>query len=154
MDAAFRVLRYLKSTSGQGLFLQAEGNLDLIAYCDASWLSFQSTRRSCTGYFITIGGSPVSWRTKKQSVVARSSVESEYRAMPSMICEVLWLRWLLCDLGAAQKGATPLMCDNEAARHIAANPVYHERTKHVEMDCYFVRERVSSGEIQTLGCLQ
>lgn len=90
-----------------------------------------------TGYFIDIGGSPVSWRTKKQSVVARSSAEAEYRAMASSVCEIIWLRWLLCDLGAKQSDATVLMCDNNVARHIAANPVYHERTKHVEMDCYF-----------------
>ncbi|KAI3723909.1 hypothetical protein L2E82_35671 [Cichorium intybus] len=151
MDAALRVLRYLKATPGQGLFLPAEGNLILEAYCDASWLSCHSTRRSCTGYFISIGGSPVSWRTQKQSVVARSSAEAEYRSMASTICEVLWLRWLLCDLDAVQEDATALMCDNEAARHIAVNPVYHERTKHVEMDCYFVRERVASGEIKTVA---
>lgn len=81
INATFRVLRYVKTTPGHGLFLPAGDNLDLIAYCDASWLSCQSTRRPCTCYFITIGGSPVSWRTKKHSVVARSSEEAEYRAM-------------------------------------------------------------------------
>lgn len=69
--------------------------------------------------------------------------------MPSTVCEVLCLRWLLCNLDVAQKGATPFICDNEATCHIASNPLYHEHTKHIEMDCYFVQERVSSGEIQT-----
>lgn len=68
--------------------------------------------------------------------------------MASIVCEVLWLRQLLHDLAIEQKRPTPLMCDNEAARHIAANPVYHERTKHIEMDCYLVRERVHSGEVK------
>lgn len=152
MDAAFKFLCYLKTTPGQGLFLRTKGNLDLKAYSDASWLSCQSTRRSCTSYFITVGGFPISWMTKKQSVVARSS-GSEYQAMASTVSEVLWLRWLLFDLGVAHKEATPIMCDNEATRHIAANLVYHERTKHVEMDCYFVCKQVASGEIQTFGIL-
>ncbi|KAL7587641.1 hypothetical protein Lser_V15G38703 [Lactuca serriola] len=134
MDAAYRVLRYLKTTPGQGLFLPSSGNLELMAYCDASWLSCPSTRKSCTSYFISLGGSPISWRTKKQSVVARSSAEAEYRSMANTVCEVVWLRWLLQDFDATQKGPTPLMCDNDAARHIVVNPVYHERTKHVEMD--------------------
>lgn len=121
-----RVLRYLKSTPGQGLLLPLFGSLTLEAYCYASWMSCPTTRRS--------------WRTKKQSVVSRSSAEAEYRAMATTVYEVLWLRRLLLDLDAVQSEATPLMCDNEAARHIAANPVYHERTKHVEMDCYFVRD--------------
>ncbi|XP_042754367.1 secreted RxLR effector protein 161-like [Lactuca sativa] len=149
MNAAMRVLRYLKSTPGQGLLLPSSGSLTLEAYCDASWMSCPTTRRSCTGYYISLGGAPVSWRTKKQSVVSSSSAEAEYRAIATTVCEVLWLRWLLLDLDTVQSEATPLMCDNEAARHIVANPVYHERTKHVEMDCYFVRERVNSGEIKT-----
>ncbi|CAL1356539.1 unnamed protein product [Linum trigynum] len=147
MDAAHRVVRYLKSAPGQGLFLPAAGSLDLIAYSDADWAGCQFSRRSTTGYYIELGGAPVSWRAKKQRVVARSSAEAEYRAMASTTSEVLWLRFLLHELQVPQRASTLLYCDNQAALHIAANPVFHERTKHVEMDCYFVRERVSSGEI-------
>ncbi|XP_071687565.1 uncharacterized mitochondrial protein AtMg00810-like [Rutidosis leptorrhynchoides] len=148
MDVVHRVIRYLKTTPGRGLFFPSSGNLNLIAYCDASWFSFPTTKRSNIGYYISLGGAPVSWRTKKQSIVSRSSAEAEYRAMATTVCEVLWIRWLLEDFDYKKDYATPLMCDNEAAKHIAENSVYHERTKHVEMDCYFVRERVTSGEIK------
>ncbi|GKC44407.1 secreted RxLR effector protein 161-like protein [Tanacetum coccineum] len=105
------------------------------------------TRRSRTGYLLLLGGAPVSWKTKKQSVVSKSSAEAEYRAMSNAVSEILWMRWLLGELDMAPVGPTALFCDNQAARHIANNPVFHERTKHVEMDCYFVRERVDSMEI-------
>ncbi|CAL1402205.1 unnamed protein product [Linum trigynum] len=147
--AAMRVLHYLEKSPGQGLFFPAGGHLDLTAYCDADWAGCQATRRSTTGYYVQLGGAPISWRTKKQKVVSRSSAEAEYRAMASTVSEVLWLRFLLAELGAPQTGPTILHCDNQAALHIAANPIFHERTKHVEMDCYFVRERVASREIES-----
>ncbi|CAL1400086.1 unnamed protein product [Linum trigynum] len=150
VDAAARVLRYLKSCPGRGLFLSASRDLTLTAYCDADWAGCPLTRRSTTGFFITLGSSPISWRTIKQSVVARSSAEAEYRAMANTVSEVLWLRWLLCDLGVRHTAPTPIYCDNQAALHISANPVFHERTKHVELDCYFVRERVQSGDVLPL----
>ena len=92
----------------------------------------------------------MSWKTKKQFVVSRSSVEAEYRAMASTVSEVVWMRWLLTELGICSSGLTPLFCDNQATRHIANNPVFHERTKHVEMDCFFVRERVESREVEPM----
>ncbi|CAH9129165.1 unnamed protein product [Cuscuta epithymum] len=150
LDAAIRVLRYLKQTPGQGIFLSSDDDLTLKGYCDADWAGCSFTRRSSTGYFITLGSSPISWRTKKQSVVSRSSAEAEYRAMAVTVSEIIWLRWLLQDLTVTLRGPTPLYCDNQSACHIALNPVFHERTKHVEMDCYFVRERVASNEIQPL----
>lgn len=150
MEAATRVLRYLKSTPGQGILLPKTGGLNLVAYCDSDWLGCNFTRRSRTGYVLLLGGAPISWKTKKQSVVSQSSAEAEYRAMASTVSEVLWMRWLLNILQVPTIGPTSLYCDNLAARHIANNPVFHERTKHVEMDCYFVRERVESQEIVPL----
>ncbi|CAL1355334.1 unnamed protein product [Linum trigynum] len=121
LDAAFRVLRYIKGSPGQGLFFPIDATLRLTAYCDADWGGSQRTRRSTTGYFITLGSAPISWRTKKQRVVARSSAEAEYRAMASTVREIIWLRWLLQELGVPQSGPTPLHCDNQAALHIANN---------------------------------
>ncbi|XP_022032091.1 secreted RxLR effector protein 161-like [Helianthus annuus] len=147
LDAANRVLRYLKGTPGQGVLLPRAGPLTLIAYCDSDWLGCPFTRRSRTGYLLLFSGGPISWKTKKQSVVSRSSAEAEYRAMASTVSEILWVRWLLKDLQVDITGPTNLFYDNQAARNIARNPVNHERTKHVEMDCFFVREHVETREI-------
>ncbi|KAK1414173.1 hypothetical protein QVD17_29914 [Tagetes erecta] len=150
MNAIIRVLRYLKATPGQGILLPKSGGTDLVAYSDSDWLGCPDTRRSRTGYLLLLGGAPVSWKSKKQSVVSRSSAEAEYRAMASTVSEILWMRWLLKELGFPQNRPTTLFCDNLAVKHIANNPVFHERTKHVEMDCFFVRERVESSEIKPI----
>ena len=147
-DAAMRVLRYLKQSPAQGIFLRPH-SLELEAYCDSDWASCPLTRRSVTGYFITLGGCPVSWKTKKQTTVSRSSAEAEYRAMAAAVSEIIWMRSLLSSLGVWMKSPTRLFCDNQAALHIAANPVFHERTKHIEIDCHFVREHLRSGIIAT-----
>lgn len=150
LDALHRVLRYLKGTIGQGVLFPKAGHPHLTTFCDSDWLGCPYTRRSRTGYLIMLGGAPISWKTKKQSVVSRSSAEAEYRAMASTVSEILWIRWLLKDLQIYITSPTDLFCDNQAARHIANNLVFHERTKHVEMDCFFVREHVLSKEIMPL----
>ncbi|XP_019167302.1 PREDICTED: uncharacterized protein LOC109163036 [Ipomoea nil] len=115
MDAAYRLLRYLKNVPGQGILLSNSTGLDLLAYCDADWGGCLTTRRSCTGYYITLGGSPISWRTKRQSVVSRSSAEAEYRAMAVTV-----IGWYSnefsndfdeeLELFGAQRSTVPLKC--------------------------------------------
>ncbi|KAK2991896.1 hypothetical protein RJ640_011585 [Escallonia rubra] len=144
LDAAFQVLRYLKGAPGQGILLPANSSLTLRAYCDADWAGCPSTRRSTTGYIIFLGSSPISWRSKKQSVVSRSSAEAEYRAMATTSSEIIWLVRLLQDLHVPCTSHVSLFCDNQAAIHIAANPVFHERTKHIEIDCHFIRQHIQS----------
>lgn len=146
-DAALRVLRYLKSHLGQGVFLSRHSSLQLTAYCDSDYATCPLTRRSITGYFVSLGDSPVSWKTKKQSTVSRSSAEAEYRAMAYACCELLWLKALLSSLGYAHSSPMHLHCDSQAALHIAANPVFHDRTKHIEVDCHFVRDLFLAGTV-------
>jgi hypothetical protein len=131
MNAVIRILKYLKNAPGRGLFYRSSGHLRIEGYTDADWAGSPSDRKSTTGYCTFIGGNLVTWRSKKQSVVARSSAEAEYRAMAHTTCELTWLRTVLQEFGLLTQGPTPLYCDNQAAIHIASNPVFHERTKHI-----------------------
>jgi Reverse transcriptase (RNA-dependent DNA polymerase) len=148
-DAAFRVVRYLKGNPGQGILLRSDNDLQLYGYCDSDWASCPITRRSLTGYFVMLGQSPISWKTKKQHTVSRSSAEAEYRSMATVTCELTWLKSVLYFLGVAHKQPMRLFCDSQAAIYIAANPVFHERTKHIEIDCHFVRDQIRSDQIST-----
>ncbi|CAM8946174.1 unnamed protein product [Rhodiola kirilowii] len=147
LQAATRVLGFLKAAPAQGLFYPAGAPLCLEAFCDADWASCPISRRSTTGYCIKLGPCVISWRTKKQSTVSRSSAESEYRAMAQACCELVWIVALLRDLHMPVAHPINLFFDNNAATHIARNPVFHERTKHIELDCHLVRQHFASGFI-------
>uniref|UniRef100_A0A2N9GU88 Reverse transcriptase Ty1/copia-type domain-containing protein n=1 Tax=Fagus sylvatica TaxID=28930 RepID=A0A2N9GU88_FAGSY len=146
--AVLRILRYLKGTLFHGLHFSSQSSLTLQAYSDADWAGDPTDRRSTTGYCFLLGDSLISWRSKKQSVVARSSTEAEYRALADTTAELLWLRWLLQDLGIDCSTAVPIHCDNRSAIQIAHNDVFHERTKHIEIDCHFVRHHLLQGTLQ------
>ena len=146
-SAVLRILRYLKSAPGKGLFFGIHGHLQVDGYTDADWAGSTTDRRSTSGYCTFIGGNLVTWRSKKQAVVSRSSAEAEFRAISQGICELLWIKILLRDLRLEPTDSMRLHCDNKAAISIAHNPVQHDRTKHVEIDRHFIKEKLSSGEI-------
>ncbi|KAJ9535744.1 hypothetical protein OSB04_un001111 [Centaurea solstitialis] len=145
--AVLRILRYLRGTQFQSLLFPSTSSLKLSAYSDASWDSDPSDRKSTTGFCIFLGDSLISWKSKKQDVVSRSSTEAEYRAMAVTTCEIVWLRWLLADMGVDVSQPTPLHCDNKSAMQIAKKSVFHERTKHIEIDCHFTRQHLQLGTI-------
>ncbi|RVW83549.1 Retrovirus-related Pol polyprotein from transposon RE2 [Vitis vinifera] len=146
-EAALRVVRYLKGTPGQGILLHADSDLSLQGWCDSDWAACPVTRRSLSGWLVFLGQSPISWKTKKQHTVSRSSAEVEYRAMAAVTCELKWLKGLLLSLGVHHPKAIKLFCDSQSALHMAKNPVFHERTKHIEVDCHFVRDAITDGLI-------
>ncbi|XP_022008266.1 uncharacterized mitochondrial protein AtMg00810-like [Helianthus annuus] len=146
---AFKVLRYLKGAPGTGILFKKGSTFHLTAFADSDWAKCIETRRSVTGFCIFLGNNLVSWKSKKQSVVSRSSAEAEYRSMCNATCEVLWLINILRELKVDVSIPVVLKCDNTAALSIAANPVFHDRTKHFEVDLFFLREKIASGiEIQ------
>ena len=142
MEAVMRILRYLKGTSGRGVFFRKNNHLDLIAYTYADWAGDRDSRTSTSGYFTLVGGKLVTWRSKKQKVVALSRAEAEFRGTGKEITQILWLKKLLCELNFPQKEACKLFSDNEAAISISSNPVQHDRTKHVEIDRHFIEEKL------------
>ena len=148
--AILRILRYIKGTLFHGLHFSAQSSLELRAYDDADWAGDPTYCRSTTGYCFLLGSSLIFWRSKKQSVVARSSTEAEYRALADATLELLWLRWLLADIGAPQTTSTPIHCDNRSAIHITHN-VFHERTKHIVIDCHFIRHYLQQSALHLLS---
>ena len=147
MDVVHRILRYLKSASGKGLMFSKHGHLEVEGYTDADWAGSITDRKSTSGYFTFVGGNLVTWRSKKQNVMARSSAEAEYRAMSHGVCELLWLRILMGELGFNLEKPINLYYDNKAAISVAHNPVQHDRTKHVEVDRHFIKKKLTNGII-------
>ncbi|RVX01701.1 Retrovirus-related Pol polyprotein from transposon RE1 [Vitis vinifera] len=148
MEAVYRILRYLKMTPGKGLFFRKTENRDTKVYSDADWAGNIIDRRSTSGYCSFVWENLVTWRSKKQSVVARSSAEAEYRALAQGICEGIWIKRVLSELGQTSSSPILMMCDNQAAISIAKNPVHHDRTKHVEIDRHFITEKVTSETVK------
>ena len=139
--AVKRILRYLRGTSGWGVCFRP-GSLDITAYTDTDWAGDLNDRRSTTGFVLFLGSNPVSWSSKKQHTVSRSSTEAEYCAMATTTAEIVWLQQLLKDLQITSSFPPLLHCDNISAMALATNPVMHSKAKHIEVDCHFVRERV------------
>ena len=131
------------------MLYENRGHTQIVGYTNADWADSPTDRRSTFGYHVFIGGNLISWKSKKQAVVVRSSAKAEYQAMTLATCELIWLKHLLRELRFGKDEQMKLICDNQAALHIASNPVFHERTKHIEVDCHFIREKIASGCMAT-----
>jgi len=140
----------LKHKPGLGLFFPRQSKLQILGYIDADWVGCIDSRRSTTGFCFFLGSSLISWRAKKEATVSRSSSEAEYRALSAGTCELQWLLYLLKDLQVTCIRQAVLYCDSQSAIHIASNPVFHERSKHLEIYCHLVREKVQKGILRLL----
>ncbi|GAU44272.1 hypothetical protein TSUD_133180 [Trifolium subterraneum] len=150
MIAGLHILIFLKNNPGQGLFFSSSSSLTLKGFSDSDWGACPNTRRYTIGFCFFLGSSLISWKSKKQIVVSRSSSEAEYRALAQATCEGQWLLYLLQDLCIPHDSPIIMYCDNKSAMHIASNPVFHERTKHIEIDFHVVRDKVQANVIHLL----
>ncbi|CAL9028009.1 unnamed protein product, partial [Prunus brigantina] len=141
-----RILRYIQGTMEYGITF-SPGDMHLHAYSDADWAGDPSTRRSTTGFVVFIGSNPVSWQSKKQGSVSRSSTEAEYRALANTAADIAWVRQVLADLHEYLPEPPLLFCDNLSALALSSNPVQHSRIKHLDIDFHFIRERVQRRDI-------
>ncbi|XP_019184277.1 PREDICTED: uncharacterized protein LOC109179168 [Ipomoea nil] len=148
LQAAHRVLRYIKNAPGQGLFFPTSSDIHLKAFYDSDWGACVDSRKSITGFCNFHGQALISWKSKKQATISRSSSEAEYRALAATACEVQWLIYLLSELGLHPKAPAAIYCDSKSAIAISENPVFHERTKHIEIDFHLVREKLHKGTVK------
>ena len=150
--AVKRIFRYLRGTTNLGLLYKKSSSNELIGFSDADWGGDVKDFRSTSGYCFEIGGTIVSWRSKKQSCVALSTAEAEYMALSSAAQEAVWLRELCKDLNSELSNPTVIFEDNQAAIKMAKNPQYHGRSKHISIKYHFIREQVSSNLIELRYC--
>ncbi|GJW68213.1 ribonuclease H-like domain-containing protein [Tanacetum coccineum] len=152
-SALKRILRYVRGTLTSGLQLYSSTTSSLVAYSDADWAGCPTTRRSTSGYCVFLGNNLLSWSSKRQFTLSRSSAEAEYRGVANAVAETCWLRNLLRELHTPLSITTIVYCDNVSVVYLSSNPVQHQRTKHIKIDIYFVRDLVSMVQIRVLHAL-
>jgi hypothetical protein len=142
-----RILCYLRGTCGLGLKINRSTSLLLSAFSDADWVGNVDDRWSTGGIVVFLGPNLITWSERKQATMSRSSTEAEYKALANAIVEVIWIQSILSELGVHLVRLRCLWCDNLGATYMTANLMFHGRTKHIEVDFYFVRERVASKKL-------
>ncbi|GKD62075.1 ribonuclease H-like domain-containing protein [Tanacetum coccineum] len=145
-----RILRYVQGILELGLQLYASATTSLVGYTDADWAGFPSTRMSTFGYCVFLGDNLLSWSAKRQHTISRSNAEAKYRGVANVVVETAWIRILLRELHSPLLTATLVYCDNISAVYMSANPIQHQRTKHIEIDVHFVHAMVKAGYVRVL----
>ncbi|WMV38165.1 hypothetical protein MTR67_031550 [Solanum verrucosum] len=126
MLVAIRVIRYIKNAPGLGLFMSSTTSHQLFSYCDSDWVACPQSRKSVTGYMIKFGSSLISWKSKKQETISRSSTEAEFRSMASTVAELSWLTGMFKELGVSIVQPIDLHYDSKVVIQITTNPIFHE----------------------------
>ncbi|KAA3467751.1 Integrase, catalytic core [Gossypium australe] len=148
LEVVRRVLRYVKGTLDYGLLYKKGEVCKLAGYCHADYAGDHDTRRSTTSYVFKFGSGKISWCSKRQPTVSLSTTEAEYKAIAMAAQESRWLVQLVEDFHQKVDYAITLYCDNQSTIRLAENPVFHARTKHVEVHYHFVREKMLQDEIE------
>ncbi|XP_031265470.1 secreted RxLR effector protein 161-like [Pistacia vera] len=136
--AAKRVLRYIAGTMDYGIWYSKVSNFRLCGFTDNDWASSLDDRRSILANVFSLGSGVITWSSKKQATTALSSSEAEYVAATSAACQAIWLRRILAELHQKQEGATTIFRDNKATISMTKNPIFHGRTKHIDIRFHFI----------------
>ena len=147
LTAVKRIFRYLIGTENLGLWYPKNHDLTLLGFCDADFAGCRIERKSTSGSCIFLGGCLISWASKKQNSIALSTAEAEYVASGTCVAQILWIKHQLEDYGIFLKNI-PVMCDNTSAINLAKNPIVHSRTKHIEIRHHFIRDHISTGDVE------
>jgi hypothetical protein len=150
--AGIRVLRYIARTKSFGILYASSDNYKLIGYTDSDWGGSMDDRKSTSGYIFHLGSGAISWASKKQPIVALSSVEAEYVATTSIACQAVWMRRVLSDLRHPQEEPTKIYSDNNSAIALSKNHVFHKPSKHIDTQYHFILELVNNGDIYLEFC--
>jgi hypothetical protein len=152
LNLARRILKYLKGSADYGLVYgnsKVDGNtIKLTAYCDADWAGNKEDRKSTTGYCVFMNGNLISWNVKKQQTVALSSAEAELMSVCEVVKELKWMKMFFSELGFQTVTPMTVHCDNQAAIQISENDISHDRTKHIDIRHYFIRDEVNENQIK------
>lgn len=152
MQAAKRVMRYIKGTLGFGVFYKRGLTEDLMVYTDSDYAGDIDTRRSTSGYAFLLSGGAVAWASKKQPVVTLSTTEAEFIAAAYCACQCVWMRRILEVLGVMQPGCTTIWCDNSSTIKLSKNPVMHGRSKHIDVRFHFLRDLTKDEVVKLVHC--
>ncbi|XP_057969365.1 secreted RxLR effector protein 161-like [Malania oleifera] len=152
LQAAKRVLRYLKGTTGFGIFYKKGGDNELVAYTNSNYTGDSEDRKSASGYVFLQSSGAASWSSRKQPVVSLSTTKVEFIVAASCACQAVWLKRMLGKLGQNQGKSTIIRCDSSSAIKLLMNLVMHGRSKHIDVCFHFLRELTKVGIVELVHC--
>lgn len=150
LETIYRVVRNLKASVGQDIQLKNQTNTDLFYWCDSAWAASPNISRYVTGHVVQFSDYLVSWKSKKQHILSRSLGEAEYRSIASAVAELTWLEGLFTELNMYVHKPITLFSDSKSVIQLATNSIIHERTKYIEIDYQFIKDKIQNSLVQTL----
>lgn len=144
--AAKRILRYMRGSTKLGLRYEKSSKL-IEGFVDSDWAGCPVDRRSYTGFVFIMAKGAVTWEARKQRTVAQSSTEAEYMGLTEAAKEAAYLLRFLAEIGMGNQNTVPIYNDNQGAQKLATNPIFHSRSKHIEIRHHYVRQALKEGKI-------
>ena len=152
LQIAKRALRYLRGTINFGIYYKKGGSDELLSFTDSDYAGDTEDRKSTSGYVFLLSSGAVSWSSKKQPIVTLSTTEAEFVAAAMCVCQALWIKRVLKELGHSNNECTEVKCDNSSTIKLSKNPVMHGRSKHIDVRYYFLRNLTKEGTIALVHC--